>query len=112
MGRKDGTRTYAYNTVYSSYSTGSKSFKRLLVIIEQHIIINDYNVNTVYDTYDQCTVTCLILVRHNRIRANTTYYYLSGTPYPVSLIRYTLPGYARQIPLCRGLVGKGRWCLR
>ena len=66
------------------------------MIKQQHIIINDYNVNTVYDTYDQCTVTCLILVRHNRIRANTTYYYLSGIPYPVSLIRYTVPGYARQ----------------
>ena len=96
MGRYDGTRTYAYNTVYSSCCTGSKSFKRLLVIKQQHIIINDYNIDTVYDTYDQCTVTCLILVRHNRIRANTTYYYLSGIPYPVSLIRYTVPGYARQ----------------
>jgi hypothetical protein len=71
MGRYDGTRTYAYNTVHSSYSTGSESL-RGLVIKHQHIIINDYNVNTVYDTYDQCTVTCLIRVRHNWIRANIT----------------------------------------
>ena len=92
MGRYDGTRTYAYNTVHSSYSTGSESFKRILVIKQQHIIINDYKVNTVYDTYDQCTVTSLLRVRHNRIRANITSYYLSGIPYPVPLLRYTVPG--------------------
>ena len=98
MGHYDGTRTYAYNTVHISYSTGFESFKMILVVKQEHIIINDYNVNTVYDTYDQCTVTCLIRVRHNRIRANITYYYLSGIPYPVSLIRYTVSGYARHSP--------------
>ena len=69
----DGTRTYTYNTVYIPYSTGTESLKRLLMIQQQHIFINDYNVSTVYDTDDQYTVTCLILVRHNKVRANTTY---------------------------------------
>jgi hypothetical protein len=55
----------------------------------EHIIINDYNVDTAYDTYHHDTVTCLILIRHNGVRANITYNrYLTGIPYPVSLIRY------------------------
>ena len=51
-----------------------------LMIKQQHSIINDHNVSTMYDTYDQYTAVCLILVRHNRVRANTTNYYLSGIP--------------------------------
>ena len=67
------------------------------MIKQQHIIINDYHVSTVYNSYDQYTVTCLILVRHNRVRANTTYHYLSGIPYPVHRARLcatVLPGLA------------------
>jgi hypothetical protein len=69
-------------------------------INHEHIIINDYNVDTAYDTYHHDTVICLVLIRHNRVRANITYNrYLTGIPYPVSLIRYLVSGICATLPV-------------